>query len=111
LSAVRCGRTRHDVGVGVTTYEVQCAVRDAQRGPAAYDDIASLTGITAPTLQVLGEIDALVSREMQDEIVRRIPAAKLVVYSGAGHTPRWDDPSRFSRDVAAFVTESLHTSD
>ena len=27
-----------------------------------------------------------------------------MVYSGVGHTPRWDDPARFSRDVAAFVT-------
>ena len=76
-----------------------------------YDDTADLSHVHAPTLLVWGDIDALVSRDMQDEMVKRIPAAKLVVYSGAGHTPRWDEPSRFSRDVAAFVTELLHTSD
>jgi pimeloyl-ACP methyl ester carboxylesterase len=76
-----------------------------------YDDIASLPRIDAPTLLVWGEVDALVSRDMQEQMVRRIPAAKLVVYSGVGHTPRWDDPSRFSSDVAAFVTEQLHTPD
>lgn len=74
-----------------------------------YDDIADLPRINAPTLLVWGEIDALVSRDMQDQMVRQIPAVKLVAYSGVGHTPRWDDPSRFSSDVAAFVTELLRT--
>jgi pimeloyl-ACP methyl ester carboxylesterase len=27
----------------------------------------------------------------------------LVVYTGVGHTPRWEDPTRFAADVAAFV--------
>jgi non-heme chloroperoxidase len=76
-----------------------------------YDDIAGLPRINAPTLLVWGEVDAVVSRDMQDQLVRRIPAAKLVVYSGVGHTPRWDDPSRFSSDVAAFVAELLRTPD
>jgi pimeloyl-ACP methyl ester carboxylesterase len=76
-----------------------------------YDDIASLPRIDAPTLLVWGDFDALVSRDMQNQMVRRIPRVKLVVYPGVGHTPRWDDPSRFSSDVAAFVTEQLHTPD
>jgi pimeloyl-ACP methyl ester carboxylesterase len=76
-----------------------------------YDDIADLPRISAPTQLVWGENDSLISREMQDQMVRRIPAAKLVVYSGVGHTPRWENPSRFSRDVAAFVTELLRTPD
>ena len=70
-----------------------------------YDDTASLPRIDAPTLLVWGEIDAVVSRDMQDHLARCIPAAKLVVYSGVGHTPRWEDPSRFGSDVAGFVTE------
>jgi non-heme chloroperoxidase len=70
-----------------------------------YDDLAGLPRITAPTLLVWGENDTLVSRDMQEQLLRRIPAANLVVYSGAGHTPRWDDPSRFSSDVATFVTD------
>ena len=76
-----------------------------------YDDIADLPRIDAPTLLVWGEDDALVSREMQDQLVSCIPSAKLVVYSGVGHTPRWDDPSRFSNDVADFVIETLRTPD
>jgi pimeloyl-ACP methyl ester carboxylesterase len=76
-----------------------------------YDDIADLPRINAPTLLVWGECDALVSRDMQDQMVTSIPTGKLVAYSGVGHTPRWDDPSRFSHDVAVFVSELLRTPD
>ncbi|MDQ1467782.1 MAG: hypothetical protein QOH10_2197, partial [Actinomycetota bacterium] len=72
-----------------------------------YDDTEGLPRIAAPTLLVWGELDTVVSREMQDQLVRRIPVVELVVYPRVGHTPRWDDPSRFSSDVAAFVAELL----
>jgi len=42
---------------------------------------------------------------MQDQLASRIPNAKLLVYPGVGHTPRWDDPSRFSHGAAAFAKE------
>lgn len=68
-----------------------------------YDDTAELGRIEAPTLLVWGGADPLVSQEMQDELMRSIRDAHVLVYEGAGHTPRWEDPVRFSRDVAAFV--------
>jgi pimeloyl-ACP methyl ester carboxylesterase len=52
---------------------------------------------------VWGDADPLVSREMQDQLVRSIPDASLLVYDGAAHTPRWEDPARFSRELAAFA--------
>ena len=36
-------------------------------------------------------------------LTARIGGGNLVVYRGVGHTPRWEDPSRFAHDVAAFV--------
>ena len=72
-----------------------------------YDDTSELTRIAAPTLLIWGDDDALVSREMQDVLADRIPHAELIVYPGAGHTPRWDDSKRFSEDLAAFV-ERVH---
>jgi non-heme chloroperoxidase len=68
-----------------------------------YDDTAELDRISVPTLLLWGDGDALVPREMQDQLVSRIPDANLLVYPGVGHTPRWDDPSRFSNDVEAFA--------
>jgi len=72
-----------------------------------YDDTAELERISAPTLLVWGDADALVSRAMQDQLVTHLSDARLLVYPGAGHTPRWDDPVRFSHDVAAFAQELL----
>ena len=31
-----------------------------------------------------------------------IPGAELIVYAGIGHTPRWEDGSRFASDVTTF---------
>jgi non-heme chloroperoxidase len=72
-------------------------------GLLEYDDQTELRLIDAPTLLVWGDADTVVSREMQDRLVGSIPAADLLVYPGVGHTPRWDDPVRFSSDLVAFV--------
>jgi non-heme chloroperoxidase len=72
-------------------------------GLLAYDDVDELGRITAPTLLIWGDGDELVGRDMQDTLAAGIRGADLVVYPGVGHTPRWEDPSRFARDVAAFV--------
>jgi len=68
-----------------------------------YDDTPELGHIAAPTLLLWGTADTLVTRTMQDQLATSIRGAKLVVYAGVGHTPRWDDPARFSADVASFV--------
>jgi non-heme chloroperoxidase len=75
-------------------------------GLVAYDDLAELGRITVPTLLVWGDADGLVGRDMQEMLAERIGGAALLVYPGVGHTPRWDDPTRFAADVAAFVERS-----
>lgn len=72
-----------------------------------YDDTNELGRINAPTLLVWGDADPLVTRAIQHELTRLIPAGQLLVYPGIGHTPRWEDPSRFASDVAAFTQSSL----
>jgi pimeloyl-ACP methyl ester carboxylesterase len=68
-----------------------------------YDDLPELPRVTAPTLLVWGDQDGIVSRAMQERLLALLPASRLVVHAGAGHTPRWDDPARFASDLAAFV--------
>lgn len=68
-----------------------------------YDDTGELARIDAPTLLIWGDNDALVPLEMQLALVDHLPRAELAVYRGMGHTPRWDDPHRFSAELAAFV--------
>ena len=70
---------------------------------SAYDDVDELDWITAPTLLIWGDADGLVGRDMQATLAARIRDAELLVYPGVGHTPRWENPSRFANDLAAFV--------
>jgi pimeloyl-ACP methyl ester carboxylesterase len=72
-------------------------------GLLQYDDLTELGRIQVPTLLIWGDADAVVSREMQDQLVRVIPNAELLVYHHVGHTPRWEDSTRFSRDLATFA--------
>jgi pimeloyl-ACP methyl ester carboxylesterase len=72
-------------------------------GLLSYDDNAELDRITAPVLLIWGDADDVVSREMQDQLARRLSRSELVVHPGGGHTPRWEDPARFAADVTAFV--------
>jgi pimeloyl-ACP methyl ester carboxylesterase len=68
-----------------------------------YDDVGEIGRITGPTLLVWGDADGLVGRDMQTTLVERMHGVELLVYAGAGHTPRWEDPTRFAHDVSTFV--------
>lgn len=81
--------------------------RETFAGLLEYDDTGELGRIETPTLLLWGDADALVGRDMQDHLAEHIPGAELIVYRGVGHTPRWEEPSRFASDVAAFVARVL----
>ena len=83
--------------------------REMFAGLLQYDDLAELGRISAPTLMVWGDADRLVARQVQDELAAHLQAAELLVYAGIEHTPRWEAPSRFASDVAAFVERVLPT--
>jgi non-heme chloroperoxidase len=83
--------------------------RETFSGLIEYDDLSELGRIKAPTLLIWGDADAIVSRAMQDQLARSIPNAALTVYHGVGHTPRWEEPLRFSRDLASFARRQART--
>jgi pimeloyl-ACP methyl ester carboxylesterase len=73
----------------------------------AYDDLADLGRVAARTLLIWGDSDGLIGREMQERLAAVLPCEDLLVYAGVGHTPRWEDPSRFATDAATFVQRLL----
>jgi len=99
--------------VDLLTAEVTKVPAHVWRGTFAgllrYDDMAELGRIRAPTLLIWGDADALVSRDMQDRLLHSIPNADLLVYPGVGHTPRWEDPARFTRDLVEFVRRTIRS--
>jgi pimeloyl-ACP methyl ester carboxylesterase len=79
--------------------------REMFAGLLRCDDHDDLSRIGAPTLLIWGDADALIGRQAQEELLSDVTSARLVVYRGVGHTPRWEDPCRFAADVAAFVEQ------
>jgi non-heme chloroperoxidase len=64
--------------------------------------------IAAPTLIVWGDQDAFCPRTDQDMLRAAITDSRLLVYSGAGHDPHWEEPGRFAADLTAFTGAHVH---
>lgn len=64
--------------------------------------------ITAPTLIIWGDRDALLRGEDQRQLAAAIPGSHLVVYQDTGHLVLWEQPDRVATDLTAFV-EGLET--
>lgn len=75
-------------------------------GLLADDHAARLARIGAPTLILWGERDALLPRAEQDALAAALPHAELKVYPETGHSPHWERPAQFARDLEAFVAQA-----
>lgn len=71
--------------------------RGLQRRP---DRRAALAGIGKPSLVIVGEHDAITSREEAEEMANGIPGATLAVIAGTGHMSPFEDPAQWSDAVA-----------
>jgi 2-hydroxy-6-oxonona-2,4-dienedioate hydrolase len=62
-----------------------------------------LPGITAPTLVVRGERDAVVSQRWAEEVARRLPRGELRLVPGAGHAINYSAPDQFVATMRPFL--------
>ncbi|MFX1598285.1 MAG: alpha/beta fold hydrolase [Promethearchaeota archaeon] len=69
--------------------------------PAAFD---RLDEIKAPTLVLVGELDALGMLDTADILANKIQGAKKLVMSGVAHLPNMEAPKEFSKIVLDFLT-------
>jgi len=68
-----------------------------------------LAGITAPTLVVVGEHDALAPRYLSDALVALIPGSRLQVLPGA-HSGFVEYPEHYNRVILDFLSDARHAS-
>lgn len=68
-----------------------------------YDDTAQLKHLRSSTLLIWGDRDPIIDIHMRDALIANLPHAEVSMYEGCGHTPRWELPSRFATEVAAFA--------
>lgn len=71
------------------------------------DPVADLGRITAPTLILWGEDDAVLPVAQGGRMAAEIPAARLVRYPGVGHVAQEEAPEATAAEVAAFLAASL----
>ena len=62
-----------------------------------------LTGITAPTLVVWGEQDALTPLALGHGIAASLTDARLITLPDAGHNPMWECAEAFNAEVLRFL--------
>jgi 3-oxoadipate enol-lactonase len=69
------------------------------------DITAELHRISAPTLVVAGELDALKSRRYSDIIAHEIPNAEYALIPHAGHAAMWERPGVFNTLLLGFLAK------
>jgi pimeloyl-ACP methyl ester carboxylesterase len=77
--------------------------REVLEGIIAYTDAERLGEITAPTLILGGEQDALFSTGEQAAVASAIPGAQLRFYPDTGHCPNWERPDEVAAAIDAFI--------
>lgn len=63
----------------------------------------SLKKLNKPVLLLWGDKDGFIAMSDQDQLVKQIKNAKLVIYKGTGHALHWEEPNRFVSDLLNFV--------
>jgi pimeloyl-ACP methyl ester carboxylesterase len=66
-----------------------------------------LRGITIPVLVTTGDQDRLVPPAVAHYAARTFPRAELSVYPGIGHSPFFEAPGRFARELGEFARHVL----
>jgi non-heme chloroperoxidase len=77
-------------------------VRRAMAG-SAYPPEAALSGLRVPVLVTHGLGDTGILPAIARYVVDIVPGARASLYEGVGHSPFWEDPDRFNRELSEFV--------
>ncbi|MBD0370219.1 MAG: alpha/beta fold hydrolase [Pyrinomonadaceae bacterium] len=77
--------------------------REVMAGMLASGGTNRLSNIKAPTLIIWGEHETVFPRAEQDALMAAIPKADLKVYPKTGHSPNWEMPEQFARDLKEFI--------
>lgn len=77
--------------------------KETLEGLLADQSDLELARIHCPSLVLWGDVDAMLDRQDQEQLVMAIPGARLKVYPGAGHSLHWEEPERVAADIAAFL--------
>jgi non-heme chloroperoxidase len=69
------------------------------------DHEATLRGLTLPILLAHGTADEIITQQAARDVLAYAQHAHLSLYDGAGHAPHFENPSRWTRELLAFIAE------
>jgi pimeloyl-ACP methyl ester carboxylesterase len=78
--------------------------RETMKGMMAADYKTKLDQIKAPTLIVWGDKETIFLRPEQDLLKAKIANSVLKVYPETGHSPHWEQPEKFVKDLENFIS-------
>jgi non-heme chloroperoxidase len=79
-------------------------IRQWMDRPALYEE--ALKAIKVPVLVTHGVEDQVVLLALAKYVVQTVPHAQASFYKDVGHSVFWEAPSRFNRELAAFVQKA-----
>ena len=93
---------------GPSGFEVRPARvwRDLLAGMKATDRAVALSRAGIPVLVLRGDQDTYITAAETDSLSAMVRASKRRTYANVGHSPHWEQPAEFVRDVLAFVAET-----
>jgi non-heme chloroperoxidase len=72
-------------------------------GLLATSRVRSLGAHRIPTMLAWGDRDTMFPRSEQDALLEALPGSELKTYSETGHSPHWEVPNAFIRDLVQFL--------
>lgn len=82
------------------------ALMKVRRAPAPKPtQFERLGQVRTPTLVLIGTIDQAHLRAAAEAAGKKIPGAKIHIYSGAGHMLSMEQPKKFNRDLEQFLKQ------
>jgi non-heme chloroperoxidase len=67
-----------------------------------------IPSVRIPILFSYGTEDKAIDSKVIPTHAQRFTDGQISVYEGLGHSPFWEDPERFNRELAAFVRDATH---
>ena len=79
---------------------------DAVRAGIRVANEVDMSGISVPSLALWGRGDPILPVAQAEELVRRMPDARLVVLEDSAHCPMFEQPAAFNAALLGFLAEA-----
>ncbi len=96
---------RRQVAAMVEAFQFEALMKVRPAPPSKPSQLDRLEQVKTPTLVLIGAGDQPHVRSASETAAKKIPGAKIIIYSAAGHMLSMEEPKKFNRDLEAFLKQ------